>query len=394
MGKRYLFVGWYPNPVEKYKNVFFQNLIFALADQGNECTVVSPVSYMRYMRKISTIPNETYQTTPRGNKVKVYYPKVFSASSKQIGRFNTEIITERWFENGAIRVARKLAKENQFFDAVYGHFFLYGGLAAIKIGRILKIPSFVAFGECDYESQVQATYGDLEASDIDGLAGVISVSTKNANKLDELGIFKDIPVIIAPNAVDHELFKKMDREDCRKKLGLPLDKFIVGFVGGFIERKGDKRLLEAVNQLEEVYLAFAGVGNDPPAGEKVLFCKPLTHEDVPILLNAVDVFCLPTISEGSCNAVAEALSCGIPVISSDLSFNDDVLDGNNSIRINPCSISEIRDAISLLKDSPRMRDHVAQAGYSTSQELSIEKRAKNIANFIDSVVDEQKHILN
>lgn len=386
MGKKYLFIGWYPNPVEQYKNVFFQNLVFALSDAGNDCTVISPVSYMRYTKKIATIPNETYQVTPGNTRVKVYYPKVFSASSKQIGVFNTEIITEKWFENGALRIAKKLNKEKKYFDAVYGHFFLYGGLAAIKVGRLLNIPSFVAFGECDYESQVQATYGDLKIKDIEGLSGVISVSTKNAKKLDELKIFKNIPCIIAPNAVDHSLFKKLDKEKCRKKLGLPLDKFIVGFVGGFIERKGDKRLLEAVNQLEDVYLAYAGVGNVPPSGSRVLFCKPLKHEEVPVLLNAIDVFCLPTLSEGSCNAVAEALSCGIPVVSSDLEFNDDVLNDGNSMRIDPNSVDEIRNAIDLLKNDYRVRNSIAKAGYDRAQDLAIEQRAKVISDFIESII--------
>ena len=386
MGKKYLFIGWYPNPVEQYKNVFFQNLVFALSDAGNDCTVISPVSYMRYTKKITIIPKETYQITPGNTKVKVYYPRVFSASSKQIGSFNTEIITEKWFEDGALRIAKKLNREKECFDAVYGHFFLYGGLAAIKIGRFLNIPSFVAFGECDYESQVQATYGDLKIKDIEGLSGVISVSTKNAKKLDELGIFGNIPKIIAPNAVDHNLFKKLNKEACRKKFGLPLDKLIVGFVGGFIERKGDKRLLEAVNQIEDVYLAYAGVGNEPPSGARVLFCKPLRHEEVPVLLNAIDIFCLPTLSEGSCNAVAEALSCGVPVISSNLEFNDDVLNDSNSIRINPNSVDEIKDAINLLKNDREIRNSIAKAGYARAQTLAIEQRAKIIADFMENVI--------
>lgn len=386
--KRLLFVGWYPNNVEKYKNVFFRNLIFAIADLGIDCTVISPVSYMRYKKRIVTIPLEEYQETPSGNKVKVYYPRIFSASSKQIGKYNTEKLTERLFENGAIRQAVKLKSKGIAFDAVYGHFFLYGGLAAIKIGRKLKCPSFVAFGECDYESQIQKTYGDLTIKDIDGLSGVISVSSKNARKLDELGIFKDIPVITAPNAVDKSLFKKMDKYECRIKLDLPIDKFIVGFVGGFIERKGDKRLLEAVNKLDEVYVAFAGVpGNDDvsPSGEKVLMCKPLAHEDIPVLLNAVDVFCLPTLSEGSCNAVAEALSCGVPVISSDLPFNDDVLNFDNSIRINPNSVEEIRDSILKLKNDESFRDSIANRGYSDSIILDINNRADKIYKFMNQV---------
>lgn len=385
--KKLLFVGWYPNNVEKYRNVFFRNLIFAIADIGIECTVISPVSYIRYRTKVSLIPKEEFQKTPNGNKVKVYYPRVISASSKQIGSFNTEILTEKWFENGAIRQAKALAKQGKAYDAVYGHFFLYGGLAAIKIGRLLKISSFVAFGECDYESQIQKTYGDLKPKDIEGLKGVVAVSTKNANRLKQVGIFDNVSFIVAPNAVDHSLFKKMDKEECRRKLGLPQGKFIVGFVGGFIERKGDKRLLAAVNQLNDIYLAFAGVpgaGQSVPSGERVLFCKPLKHEEVPVLLNAVDVFCLPTLSEGSCNAVAEALACGIPVISSNLSFNDDVLSDNNSIRIDPTSVDEIRDAIRSVFEDSILKERLSVEGFRTVSKMSIIERARKVVAFIDS----------
>jgi glycosyltransferase involved in cell wall biosynthesis len=117
-------------------------------------------------------------------------------------------------------------------------------------------------------------------------------------------------MIVAPNSVDMSLFYKRDKDTCRKELGIPLDKFVVGFVGGFIERKGDKRLLAAVNEIDDVYVAFAGCGDHAPDGDKVVFCKALEHEQIPIFLNAIDVFCLPTQNEGSCNAIVEAAACG------------------------------------------------------------------------------------
>lgn len=385
-----LFVGLYPNPNEKYRNVFYQNLIFAMAEQGIRCTVISPVSVMRHKTKIKRIPKRTVDVTPRGAKVDVYYPRVFSASSIQIGSFNTELLSERWFESGAMKVAKKLIKRGEKFDAVYGHFFLFGGLAAIKIGNRFNLPSFVAFGECDYESQVQKTYGDLTSKDVKGIGGVIAVSTKNANVLRGKPIFDGVPMIIAPNSVNHELFNVKDKQECRKQLGLPSDKFIVGFVGGFIDRKGDKRLLEAVNQIDDVYLAFAGKGDNPPQGERVLFCKPLKHEDVSILLNAVDVFCLPTLSEGSCNAVVEAMSCGVPVISSDLAFNDDVLTDKNSIRVDPTSVSEIRDAILKLKTDVDFCNSIKTQSLARAKDLNITTRAKNILAFMEKVKNERK----
>lgn len=376
--KRALFVGMYPNNVNKYCNVFFQNLIFAIAEKGIECTVISPVPITRYRMRTKTIPFETYHTTPRGVKVKVYYPRYVSASSKQIGFFNTEHISEACFENAAITVAKKLKEK---YDFVYGHFILYGGLAAIKIGNMLNIPSFFAYGECDFKTEVGNTYGVPKVKEILGLTGIISVSKKNTRELEKLGFAKNIPIITVPNSTDLSLFHKMDKVDCRKKLGISNDKYVIGFVGGFIERKGDKRLLEAVSQIDDTYVAFAGRGEDKPSGDRVVFCDAMEHDQIPILLNAVDVFVLPTLAEGSCNAIVEAMACGLPVVSSNLPFNDDILDDKNSIRINPLSVDEIRDAIIRLKD-PDIREEMGNSAWHTAQGLSIEARAEKILMFI------------
>lgn len=376
--KSALFVGMYPNEVNKYRNVFFQNLIFAIADKGIKCTVISPVPVTKYRGKIKEIPEKTVHKTLNGNTVTVYYPRYVSASSKKIGSFNTEVLSERFFENAAIRVVKRIEND---FDFVYGHFVLYGGLAAIKIGNILNIPSFFAYGECDFKTEVGNSYGIPKAKEIEGLNGIISVSQKNTNELAELGFVKRIPIITAPNSTDLSLFYKMDKAECRKKLGIPEGKYVVGFVGGFIDRKGDKRLLDAVRQIDETYVAFAGRGDDKPSGERVIFCNAMEHEQVPVLLNAVDVFVLPTLAEGSCNAIVEAMACGLPIISSNLPFNDDVLDDQNSLRIDPMSIDEIRDAITKLKESD-IRVKMGENAWQTAQGLSIEARASKILDFI------------
>lgn len=374
-----LFVGMYPNVVSPYRNVFFQNLIFAMADMGVDCTVISPVPITKYGLNVKKVDYRTIHETPKGSKVTVFYPWYISASSKQIGSFNTETLSEKWFENSIMKSVKQINKK---FDFVYGHFFLYGGLAAVRVGKYLGIPSFIAYGECDFGTQVKQTYGFPKKEQLEGLTGVVSVSSKNTKELQDLGIVQDVPIITAPNSTDLTLFYKKDRSECRERLGLPQDKFIVGFVGGFIERKGDKRLLEAVSQIDGAYAAFAGRGDNPPSGEKVIFCRALEHEVVSDFLNAIDVFCLPTLSEGSCNAIVEAMACGAPIISSDLPFNDDALDSSNSIRIDPTSVREIKIAIEELKNSPKMRNELSLKSLEKAQEFEIGQRANRILNFI------------
>ncbi len=369
----------YPNKVDKYLNVFFQNLIYAMADNGVECTVISPVSITKYRKNIKNIPAQCEEYTKNGARVKVYFPKYFSASSKKIGNFNTRRITEHNFQKCAVKAARKLNSE---FDLVYGHFILDGGLAAVKVGKALGIPSFFAYGECDFASQVQSSYGLLKPKDVEGLCGVVSVSSKNTNELRSFDVFNGIPFITAPNAVNPKEFYPKNRTEARACFDIPQEAFVVGFVGGFIERKGDKRLLEAVNSIEGVYAAFAGKGEEPPSGEKVVFCRALPHESVCDFLNAVDVFVLPTLSEGSCNAIAEAMACGCPIISSDLPFNDDVLNGENSIRIDPNSVEEIKDAIKRVYEDDEFRNYLHEESLKTANKLKIHNRAKRIEEFL------------
>jgi len=382
-----LFVGMYPDEYNKYRNVFFQNLIFAMADAGVNCTVISPVPVTKYRRAISVVSKERIDTTPRGGKVRVIHPRFISLSSKKIGPINTGYYSEILFQKAALKAAKELTET---FDAVYGHFILAGGLSAIQIGRMKGIPSFFAYGECNYDTEVERTYGPIRSEDIKGLSGIIAVSTNNANILKSKPVFNGIPMIIAPNSVDMSLFYKRDKEKCRKELGLPSDKFIVGFVGGFIERKGDKRLLEAVNGIDGVYVAFAGRGDNPPSGEKVLFCQALEHEQVPVFLNAIDVFCLPTQNEGSCNAIVEAASCGLPIISSDLPFNDDLLTEENSMRIDPNSVREIKTAIELLYNDSSLRAQLTKKIYDSSQDFRIERRCEKIMLFLNKIIKDAK----
>lgn len=382
-----LFVGMYPDEYNKYRNVFFQNLIFAMADAGVNCTVISPVPVTKYRRAISKVSRERIDTTPRGGKIRVIHPRYVSLSSKRIGPINTGYYSEKLFQKAALKAAQRLTEN---FDAVYGHFILAGGLSAIQIGRMKGIPSFFAYGECNYDTEVEQTYGPIRSEDIKGLSGIIAVSTNNANILKSKPVFNGIPMIIAPNSVDMSLFYKRDKEKCRKELGLPSDKFIVGFVGGFIERKGDKRLLEAVNGIDGVYVAFAGRGDNPPSGEKVLFCQALEHEQVPVFLNAIDVFCLPTQNEGSCNAIVEAASCGLPIISSDLPFNDDLLTEENSMRIDPNSVREIKTAIELLYNDSSLRAQLTNKIYDSSQDFRIERRCEKIMLFLNKIIKDAK----
>ena len=120
-----------------------------------------------------------------------------------------------------------------------------------------------------------------------------------------------------------------------------------------------------------------------PDCNDILFKGKLPHDKVPDYLNMADVFVLPTLNEGCCNAIVEALACGLPVISSNMPFNYDVLNETNSILISPSNIDEIASAIKKLKNNNALRKNLSDGALITAKKLTISHRAMRILEFME-----------
>lgn len=174
----------------------------------------------------------------------------------------------------------------------------------------------------------------------------------------------------------------------RKKYGFPQDAFIIGYTGNFTESKGVLRVVEAVNKLQNnnIKLVLIGGGKLNPRSENIIFKGRLPHDEVPLMLSTCDIFVLPTKNEGLSNAIVEAMACGLPVISSAKEFNYDILTKENSILIDPDNIDEISESINFLINSDEDRKKLASGALKTAKELSIEKRAQLILEWMEKRV--------
>lgn len=368
-------------PIEGYPiNTFLEQLVAAIARTNEiECTVVAPYSVIHDRIKGKNYhPGKEYTKKYGGTTVKVYCPHFFMPTSRKLFGVNfAQLYLKSFFS-----VVKRAIEENEIkSDAFYGHFIYPAGLTSALIGKMHNIPAFFAYGESSMNCPKGVSLEEVRRI-LKTINGVVAVSSANKKVLVDNGIVPEEKIQVFPNAVDTKVFYPIDKYEARRSLGFSEKDFIVAFVGHFINRKGSRRLSNALDMVGGVKSIFIGKGPEEPDCDGILFKGQLNHAQINQYLNAADVFVLPTLAEGCCNAIIEAMACGLPIISSNLPFNDDILDDKNSFRIDPYSVDEIANAIRYLKDHPEESERMSVASLEKSKTLRIEERAKNILQFM------------
>lgn len=368
----------YPTPKSPAQFAFVDELACAMADRGVQIDVITPTPYGKKKSR-GHMAAHWERKTPQGNVIHVYQPMMLRVSDRTIGQIKLGSISDRNFYRAVRKTLLRLPKP----DALYSHFLNPAGIAAAKLGKELGVPSFCAFGESSLWT-VERIGLENATAQLSQLAGIVAVSSENKRLLSEAGIYPAEKIGVFPNSADHTVFYPRDKAACRKALGLPQDAVIGMFTGAWEERKGPLRVQQAALRIPGLKMIYAGSGAQIPEGDNVLFKGRIAHEKLPEYLSAADFFVLPTLAEGCCNAIVEAMACGLPVISSEGSFNDDILNEINSIRIDPMDVEALHAAMKRLTEDAALRERLAEGAAEMTQQLDIAQRAANILHFMEN----------
>lgn len=383
--------GAYPTKDRPYAS-FVASLCEQFALLGHRITVVCPQSITKsFLRRQSLDPYYTKIDKGKGT-IEIYRPRSFTCGeSRLLGRLT--LLANRWTVNRMIR------KKIIIPDVFYAHFWISAFNVMFSAKR-LNIPLFVATGEDIITIQNYLTKQEvllLQAM----VKGVVCVSTKNKNESVSLHLARPNMCVVLPNSVDTTKFFPVDKLLLRDSLNIRADDFVVVYVGRFVDRKGSRRVSKAIEELNDESIKSIFIGSNlsdqkidySPNCPGIVFCGKLSHEEIPIYLNCADVFVLPTLAEGCSNSIVEAMACGLPIISSDLDFNYDILDETNSILITPLDIAAIASSIRFLKENPTIRHKMSLASLEKAKDLDLAKRAHKILNFMIEKMDYAGKIL-
>jgi glycosyltransferase involved in cell wall biosynthesis len=170
------------------------------------------------------------------------------------------------------------------------------------------------------------------------------------------------PVRVVPYALDMEVFKPMDRNECRRLLGLPSEATIVLFGADSSwadPRKGYDLFTAALDHLgrsetETIAVAF---GQVEPLRTTTIPVRWVgyTKDDADLvrLYNAADVVVVPSRRDNLPQCGTEAQACGVPVVAFNTAGLEDVVqDGVTGILADPFSPISLAQSVRWIVDDP------------------------------------------
>jgi glycosyltransferase involved in cell wall biosynthesis len=218
--------------------------------------------------------------------------------------------------------------------------------------------------------------------------------------IEEIGL-DPARVRVVPNGVDlARIDAARPGPEVRRYLGLPEDLPVIGLVGRLDHwGKGHKELFTAMAQLQERWPCRAlivGGGRrleeikqaaaEAGLAGKVLFLG--SRPDVPDLLRAMDIFVLPSYSEGVSLALLEAMAAGLPVIATAVGGTPEaVTEGVTGLLIPPQDAEALAGALERLLSDPTWGQKLGEnARKMVAEKFSLERLGREINEIYGELV--------
>lgn len=215
---------------------------------------------------------------------------------------------------------------------------------------------------------------------------VINVSKSNQN--DGINKFNMKRSVVIYNGIDHKKFSlKNTYNDIRASFKIPEDKLLVGYIARFTNQKDPKTMIEAIKlaleQNNSLMFLMVGDGELKASTEKLIHIHKLEDKviftgfrtDIPDILNAIDIYCLPSLWEGLPIGLLEAMAMGKAVIAT-------AVDGTKEIIQH-----EINGVLIDVKSPKELANHIVRLSFNKTDIQTLGAHAKQ---FVKHVFDIKK----
>ncbi|WP_088007060.1 glycosyltransferase family 4 protein [Indiicoccus explosivorum] len=214
-----------------------------------------------------------------------------------------------------------------------------------KLMKNFKVP-FIVHYRCNIEDQlIGMTFQKIIFRKLARLATENVVLNTPSKEYIRRATGRDSKII--PNFIDKAAIRNAE-----KNVNTDLKRII--FAGHVQETKGVKEILLTAREFPDISFILAGPIassiKELKVTENVRFAGELLESELKSLLEEADAFLFPTYTEGFSNALLEAMAMGLPVITTGVGANKDMIEEKGGIIVREGNISDIVEAINKLKN--------------------------------------------
>ncbi len=238
-------------------------------------------------------------------------------------------------------------------------------------------------------------YSTLEKS-----STIITVSNFSKNDISStfsINKNKIYVTYLAPSKIYYPINKKYCRNFLFKNYKIDFDYIL--YIGSFSPRKNIIGLIEAFSRIEKSnpYVKLLIVGKkgksydtyfkkvrDLKLIDKVIFTGFVKTEHLPYFYNSCQCFIYPSFYEGFGLPPLEAMACGSPVISSNLTSMPEILK-SNPLYINPFDVNDISQKLDLILNDNLLKDKLIENSLNHSKSFSWEETSKKTLKIIEDL---------
>jgi teichuronic acid biosynthesis glycosyltransferase TuaC len=345
----------FPNPRQPALGVFVRERARRMA-RACAMQVVAPVPWFPLNGLIRGPRFTGIPPVERQDGLTVYHPRAFS-----VPRYLKSL--DGLFYAASVAPFLAGLRRRFPFDVIDAHFAYPDGMAGVLLGRLFRVPVMVTLRGSIVRLATYATHRPQLRWTLARAGAIVAVS----RSLRDVAVGLGQPahrIRVIPNGVDTERFRPTDRATARAACGLPHDRTVLLAVGALYEGKGHHLVVEALPRLvaRRPDLLYVVVGGERPGeryrGELEALARrlgvaghlhlagPKAPEELPAWYAAADLFCLATRSEGWANCLLEALACGLPVVTTRVGGNPEIVrDGVDGLLVPYGDVPALAEAI-------------------------------------------------
>lgn len=286
-------------------------------------------------------------------------------------------------------VEKAIRHHHLTFDLIHTHFTWSAGCAGARLKEEYGVPLVVtAHGDDIYYLPFKDDEWREKIKYVLNTANhIITVSQSNLACIKKLDI--STPITVIPNGFKSDLFYPRDSYECRKTLKLPLDKRIILTVGSLDPVKGQMNLVEAIQEIilknKDILCVIVGFGEFQAVlkrqihslglKEYVMLAGGKPHDEIPLWMNACDIFALPSLRESFGVVQLEALACGKPVVATRNGGSEEVITSEEyGLLVKPADPGDLAEKILMALDREWDREKI----FAYAEQFTWESISKDI----------------